>query len=145
MAVAEQPSNIFQLLWKILYRIVLPVIAVAGIYFLPRDVGSFFIIFFVVYYMQLCINLTFEGFQRESRYHLSQNHPILNIIISYTMVISAIFLMAPIALFLKAYSYFVSPDHKEDRTKFRYALQYLMPLFQAILTSIALYIIYLRY
>ncbi len=85
-------------------------------------------------HMHVCFTLTFDGFMRFSRYRLSQQNPILDMVVSNAFIVLCFFGFSPLALFLKSYSLRVSPDSAAAASDLPfYARSFFKPLVQGII------------
>ena len=94
-----------------------------------------------LFHINLCIQMTFDGFIRFSRYRLSRKHPILDKLISFVFIGLSFVGFSPIALIIKSYSLLVSNDeHKIDRSPF-YNAPYIVPFVQSLILLTAILVI----
>ncbi len=121
-------------------EVVIPVLMLAAFALLPVNLAWGAGLFLVLVHFQLCIALSFDGFIRFSRYRLSQNHPIIDMIVSWLMIAFCFLGFSFVALLMKSYSLAVSPDRKkEEEGKPYYDRPFIVPLVQGVvlLTGIA--------
>jgi len=134
--------------WKDLsifhFSLVIPVTMLLALIILPWKLSWVFILGFLLFHLHICFALTFDGFERFSRYRLSHKNPIWDKIISVGFIALCFLGLSPVALLLKSYSFGVSPDSETINILPFYERPFFKPLVQAIVLLCALGVFLLK-
>lgn len=126
--------------YKLLHpSVILPLVMLIAFLAVPLPYSAVFLFGLFLFHMHICMTLTYDGFMRMSRYKLSQNHPVLDRIVSFAFIALCFVGGSPLVLFLRAYSLYVSKTEKDvDRMPESWWNRvFMIPLVQGIILSIA--------
>jgi hypothetical protein len=127
--------------YKLLHpSVILPVVMTVAFIAIPLPYSFIFLFGLFLFHMHICMTLTYDGFMRMSRYRLSQNHPILDKIVSLAFIVLCFVGGSPLVLFLRAYSLYISKTEKDvDRMPEAWWNRvFMIPLVQGVVLAIAM-------